>query len=210
MKAGWQAWLPRVGVLTVLWGLLTACSAGRPLAEEEFVAPRPDLPAYRIQPGDAIRVFVWRNPEVSVDVVVRPDGHVSTPLVDDLEAAGKTPVELARAIEGILKGFIRSPMVTVIVRDFHGNVSQRIRVIGEVRTPSVLTYGPGMTLLDAVIGVGGLTEYAAGNRAKIIRDSQETPREIPVRLGDLLDEGDISANIPLRPGDILIVPESYF
>lgn len=205
-------WLPLAAtILLASTAMLTACSTMRPLAEEEFIAAKHAVPEYRIQPGDSIEVFVWRNPEVSIGVAVRPDGRVSTPLVEDMQAAGKTPSELARDIEAVLKNFIRDPMVTVIVRDFHGNIGQRVRIIGEVKAPNVLTYTRGMTLLDVLISVGGLTEYAAGNSAKIIRRQGENgQREIPVRLDDLLNDGDITANIELMPGDILIVPESFF
>ncbi len=190
--------------------VLGACSYQGPLAEEEFIAENQPVPAYEIQPGDLIDVFVWRNPEVSISVSVRPDGKVSTPLVEDLQAAGKTPSLLARDIEKALSNFIRGPMVTVIVREFNGNVGQRIRVIGEVAQPDVLSFRQGLTLLDVMIAVGGLSEYAAGNRAKIIRLTKDGQREIPVRLDDLLADGDMSANIALFPGDILIVPESFF
>ncbi len=197
-------------LLIIVLLMLTACSYTGPLAEEEFIAESQPVPAYEIQPGDLIDVFVWRNPEVSISVNVRPDGKVSTPLVEDLQAAGKTPSLLARDIEKALANFIRGPMVTVIVREFNGNVGQRIRVIGEVEQPDVLSFRQGLTLLDVMIAVGGLNEYASGNRAKIVRVTKDGQREIPVRLDDLLGDGDMSANIVLAPGDILIVPESVF
>ncbi len=197
-------------LLSLLSLFLVACSGAPPLAEEEFVATKRAVPEYRIQAGDLIDVFVWRNPEVSISVNVRPDGRVSTPLVEDIQAAGKTPTELARDIEAILGRYIRSPMVTVIVKEFSGNVEQRIRVIGAVNNPSVLTYHDGTTLLDVMIAVGGLTEYADGNAAKVVRSTTEGQREIPVRLADLMDDGDMSANIRLLPGDVMIIPESLF
>lgn len=208
-KGTLPGWLIKAGTVLALGFVLMACTGNRPLAEEEFIAHERPSSLYRIQPGDKLKVFVWRNPEVSIDVVVRPDGHISTPLVQDMDAAGKTPSQLADDLEASLKTFIKSPIVTVIVQDFHGNVNHRIRAIGEVRTPSILSFQKGMTLLDLMIEVGGLTEYASGNEAKIIRRENEGLREIPVRLDDLLNGGDMTANIPLKQEDILIVPESF-
>lgn len=167
-------------------------------------------PDYLIGPGDLLVVFVWRNPEVSVSVQVRPDGKISTPLVEDLAATGKTPTQLARDIERELANFLKEPLVTVMVSGFVGPYSQQIRVVGEASTPQVLTYRDHMTLLDVMIAVGGLTEFAAGNRATVVRNINGKQQQFGARLDDLIREGDISANAPVFPGDILIIPESWF
>jgi polysaccharide export outer membrane protein len=165
---------------------------------------------YLIGPGDTLQVFVWRNPEISVTVPVRPEGRISTPLVEDMIAAGKTPTRLARDIERELSKYIKSPVVTVIVTDFVGTFSEQIRVVGQAVNPQSLAYRSNMTLLDVMIEVGGLTEYAAGNKAKIIRRVGEREIKVAARLEDLLQEGDIRANVKMLPGDILIIPEAWF
>jgi len=167
-------------------------------------------PHYLIGPGDAFSIFVWRNPELSRGVVVRPDGRISIPLVEDLEVTGKTPTQLAREIEKKLAIYVKDPLVTVIVTGFLGPFSQQIRVIGEATKPQALPYRENVTVLDIMIAVGGLTEFASGNRAKLVRHTEEGQKEIPVRLEDLVKDGDISANIAVSPGDILIIPESWF
>jgi polysaccharide biosynthesis/export protein len=167
-------------------------------------------PDYIIGPGDQIQVFVWRNPELSVTVPVRPDGKISTPLVEDLVAVGKTSSQLAREIEKALAEYIRSPQVNIIITNPVSTFSQ-IKVIGEVTTPQSVPYREGLTVLDAVLAVGGLTQFAAGNRAKIVRkgaDGKDT--EIKVKLDALVHKGKISENVALRPGDVLIVPTSLF
>lgn len=174
------------------------------------VALTDDSYDYLIGPGDEINIFVWRNPEVSLnEVIVRPDGKITTPLVEDLVASGKSPKQLAREIEQQLAKFIRQPIVTVIVSEFRGTLSQQVRVIGEATTPQSLPYVRGMSLLDVMIAVGGLTEFASGNRASIVRSVDGIQRELPVRIEDLLEDGDISANVPMRPGDVLVIPESW-
>lgn len=165
---------------------------------------------YRIGPGDELNVYVWNHPELTVVVPVRPDGNISTPLVEDMKAAGKTPTELARDIEKVLSEYVRSPTVNVIVRAFVGTFSDQIRVIGQATNPQALPYRQGMTLLDVVIAVGGLREFAAGNRAKVLRRVDGKQTEIPVKLDDLINDGDIRQNIPMMPGDVLIIPESRF
>lgn len=165
---------------------------------------------YVIGPGDGLSVFVWGHPDLSIGVEVRPDGAISTPLVEDLPAAGKTSTQLARDIEGALAEFVRSPTVTVIVQSFVGEFEQQIRVVGEATAPQALSYRRGMTLLDAMITVGGLSEFAAGNRAKVIRKVGNESVEIKVRIEDLLQDGDIEQNIPLLPGDLIVIPESFF
>ncbi len=165
---------------------------------------------YVIGPGDAIQIFVWRNPELTVGVPVRPDGKVSAPLVEDIVAAGKTPTQLARDIEARLAEYIRTPQVSIIVTGATSTFNQ-IRVIGQVRTPQALAYRDGMTLLDVALIVGGLTDFAAGNRAKILRKGPDGKEQvIKVRIEDLLKKGKLSENVKLLPGDVLIVPESVF
>ncbi|MGH8501179.1 MAG: XrtA/PEP-CTERM system exopolysaccharide export protein [Gammaproteobacteria bacterium] len=165
---------------------------------------------YRIGPGDNLRIFVWRNPEISTEVPVRPDGKISTPLVEDMVAVGKTPTELADDIEQVLATYVKNPMVNVIVTDFVGAFSEQIRVVGQAANPKALPYRSRMTLLDVMIEVGGLTEFAAGNRAKIVRRNGSEQQQIRVRLEDLIGDGDVRANMPMAPGDILIIPESWF
>jgi polysaccharide biosynthesis/export protein len=165
---------------------------------------------YRIGPGDSVNILVWRNPEVSLTVTVRPDGRITTPLVEDLPASGKTSTELARDIEKVLGKYIQQPVVTVIVINFVGPYSEQIRVIGEASKPQALPYRKGMSLIDLLISVGGITDFAAGNKARIIRVTGGKPQKINVRLNDLLKDGDMTANIPIHPGDVLVVPESFF
>jgi len=165
---------------------------------------------YTIGPGDDLQIFVWRNPELSQAAKVRPDGKISSPLVEDMLASGKTSTQLARDIEGVLSKYVRDPQVTVIVSGFQGVYGEQIRVVGEATTPQALPYRAGMTLLDVMITVGGLTQYASGNRAKIVRNVGGQQREIRARLEDLIQDGDISANLRMAPGDIVIIPEAWF
>ena len=165
---------------------------------------------YLIGPGDAVNIIVWRNPEVSMSVPVRPDGKITTPLVEDLPAAGKTSTALARDIEKALAKYIQQPVVTVVVTNFVGNYEEQIRVIGQATKPQALAYRRNMSLMDVMIAVGGTTEFAAGNRASLIRNVDGKQQRFNVRLDDLIKEGDISANVPMRPGDVLVIPESYF
>ena len=175
------------------------------------IAEQPAVePLYRIGPGDNLNIFVWRNPDLSVDVPVRPDGRISVPLIEDLVAAGKTPTELSREIEEQLAQYIQSPLVTVIVSNFVGNFTEQIRVVGQAANPRAIPYRAKMTLLDAMIEVGGLTEFAAGNRATLVRTINGEQRQYRVRIADLLKDGDISANADLLPGDVIIIPESIF
>ncbi len=167
-------------------------------------------PEYLVGPYDQLQVFVWRAEELSTDVTVRPDGRISTPLVEDMLAAGKTPSELAEDIEAALAEYVKTPEVTVIVDRFSSTVDQQIRVLGEAQQPAALPYQSGMTVLDVMLGVGGLTEFAAGNRAKLIRGRGEEQRTYRVRLNDLMRQGDVSANVEVRPGDVILIPESRF
>jgi polysaccharide biosynthesis/export protein len=167
-------------------------------------------PDYVIGPGDSIQIFVWRNPDLSVTVPVRPDGKVSTPLVEDLVAVGKTPSQLAREMEQALSEFIRSPQVNIIVINPVSTFSQ-VKVIGEVANPQSIPYREGLTALDAVLAVGNLTQFAAGNRAKIVRKGEDGKTvEIRVKLESLVRKGKIDENVPLKAGDVLIVPASLF
>ncbi|MEO8225067.1 MAG: XrtA/PEP-CTERM system exopolysaccharide export protein [Gammaproteobacteria bacterium] len=170
----------------------------------------PVVPAdeYVIGPGDTVQVFVWQHPEVSVTLPVRPDGRISTPLVEDMQAVGKTPSALARDVELALGEYIRSPKVNVIVSNFVGTFSTQVRVVGQAAAPQAIPFRQELSVLDVMIQVGGLGPNAAGNRAKIVRRVGNTQEEIPVRLDDLLNKGKISANVPMRPGDVLIIPES--
>jgi polysaccharide export outer membrane protein len=166
-------------------------------------------PDYVIGPGDSLQVFVWRNPELTAVVPVRPDGKISTPLVEDMVAVGKTPSALARDIEKVLAEYVKSPRVNVIVT-VPASVIGQVKVIGQVLRPQALPYRSGMTVLDAVLAVGGLAPYAAGNRARIVRTENGQQKEIKVRLDALTNNGDMKQNLPLQPGDILMVPESRF
>ena len=164
---------------------------------------------YIVGPGDSLNIIVWRNPELSLSVPVRPDGKLSTPLVDELVVQGKTSVEIARDVEKALSKFVRDPVVTVIVTGFVGPYSEQIRVVGEAAKPQSLPYKQKMTLLDVMIAVGGLTDFADGNSASIFRAS-ESDKRYSVRIKDLIKRGDISANIEMKPGDVLIIPQGWF
>ncbi|QGZ43150.1 XrtA/PEP-CTERM system exopolysaccharide export protein [Pseudoduganella flava] len=189
-------------------GALGGCaSSGHATLTDAGPSAAPD---YVIGPGDNVNIIVWRNPEVSQSVPVRPDGKITTPLVEDLEASGKTPTELARDIEKALAKYIQQPVVTVIVTGFVGTYNEQIRVIGQAARPQSLPYRRDMSLMDVLIAVGGVTEFAAGNRATIIRTVDGKQQQYRVRLNDLIRDGDISANVSMRPGDILVIPESFF
>lgn len=179
-------------------------SAGVP--QDADVEPAP----YRIGSDDSLQIFVWRNPELSISVPVRPDGKITVPLIEDLPATGKTPTELARDIEKELSVYVQDPIVTVIVRGFVGPLGDRVRVVGEAARPQALPYRSTMTLLDVMISVGGITDFAAGNRATVTRIVDGQEKQFRVRLDDLLRDGDISANVRILPGDIIIVPEAWF
>lgn len=164
---------------------------------------------YMIGPGDTLQVFVWRNPELTTTVPVRPDGKISTPLVEDMVAVGKTPSQLARDIETVLGEYVRSPQINVIVTQPASAFSQ-IKVIGQVARPQSIAYRDGLTVLDAVLAVGGLGPFAAGNRAKIVRAENGKQREIKIKLSALVNDGDMRQNLPLQPGDVIVIPESRF
>ncbi len=167
---------------------------------------------YIIGPLDQLTIFVWRNPELGAKVQVRPDGRITTPLISDMPAVGKTPTMLAQDLKIQLSEYIRDPLVSVIVDNFSGTFSQQIRIVGATAKPASIPYRANMTLLDAMIAVGGLSEFAAGNRARLVRQDRETgrQREYAVKIGDLLKRGDSRANVKLEPGDVIIIPESAF
>lgn len=168
-----------------------------------------DVERYILGPGDSLQVFVWRNPELSATVTVLPDGRISTPLVESIQATGKNPVQLARDIETVLAEYVREPRVSVIVTRAISTFSQ-IKVVGQVRRPQSIAFQDGMTVLDAVLASGGLSTYAAGNRAKLIRLEGKKSVETRIKLQNLVEKGDMSQNMVLKPGDILVVPEARF
>jgi polysaccharide biosynthesis/export protein len=193
-----------VSVLATL--VLGACATSFPQAPA--TAANPEY-RYLIGPGDVLNIVVFRNPELSMSVPVRPDGKIAAPLVDDLPAIGKDTTTLARDIEKALSKVIRDPVVTVVVTTFVGPYSEQIRVVGEATRPQVLAYRQKMTLLDVMIAVGGVTDFADGNGASILRTSQGN-KQYSVRLRDLLKRGDVSANVEVLPGDVVIIPQAWF
>ncbi len=196
--------------LAVLLALLVGC-ANQPIYPPAPAKAMVDTSwNYLLGPGDTVNVFVWGNPEVSGSFPIRPDGKMTMNLVEDLPASGKTPTQLAREIEKNLARYIQDPIVTVIVAGGTGPYSQQIRVLGEATKPQTLTYRENMTLIDVMISVGGITDFAAGNKASILRVTDGNPQQFAVRLEDLLKAGDISANVEMMPGDVLIIPESWF
>ena len=195
----------------VLSGCMTA--GGRELPPASYVATQEQAgEEYVIGPLDQLNIFVWRNPELSAKVQVRPDGRITTPLISDMPAVGKTPAMLADDMKLALSEYIKDPIVSVIVENFSGTFSQQIRVVGATAKPAAIPYRANMTVLDAMIAVGGLSEYAAGNRAKLVRYDRNTGKqtEYHLRLSSLLKNGDSKANVRLQPGDVIIIPESMF
>ncbi len=213
--------MPRPGVKTALKSLallaVTLVIAGGSVnaAEGTPAAPAPPPPAqeetssYLIGPGDMLQVFVWRNPELSQTIPVRPDGRISTPLIENMVAVGKTPSQLARDMEVVLAEFVKAPKVNIIVTQPVSTFSQ-VKVVGQVTHPQSLAFREGMTVLDVVLQVGGLGPFASGNRAKIIRADNGKQQEIHVKLADLVNKGDMKQNVRVKPGDVLIVPQSLF
>lgn len=200
-------------VAVALGTLLTGCSGTSGLPQ---ATTRPSLTTdvndykYLIGPGDSLTIFVWRNPEISGSFVVRPDGKVTTALVEDLDVSGRTPTMLAREIEEQLSTYINNPRVTVSVGGFSGPLSEQVRVIGEATNPRAINYTEHMTLLDLMIAVGGLTEFADGNDAKLIRVVDGRQSTYSIAIDDLIRDGDISKNVDMLPGDIVIIPEAWF
>jgi len=205
-----------IGLLVLLCASSRAQTPVQPTVPSPTVAqpampPVPDEASskYIIGPGDSLQVFVWRNPELSTIIPVRPDGKISTPLVEDMIAVGKTPTALARDIEKVLAEYIRSPQVNIIVTQPVSTFSQ-VKVIGQVERPQSLAYREGMRVLDAVLTAGGLSEFAAGNRAKIVRMQNGKETSIPIKLDDLINKGAMKYNLELQRGDVLVVPQSIF
>ena len=189
--------------------IIAACQGAPPAPpapEESGAAP----PEYVIGPGDSLNIFVWRNPELSATVPVRPDGRISTPLVENVLAIGKTPGQLGRLMEDRLKKYVKDPVVTVMVNGFVGPFDEQVRVIGEATTPRAIPYRAHMTVLDAMIEVGGLTKYAAGNDAVLVRTTDGRQSTYSVHLDSLIKDGNVASNVPLQPGDILIIPQRIF
>jgi polysaccharide export outer membrane protein len=197
--------------------LLSSCvggGGGRPELPMAPIGGGREAPSeeYIIGPLDQLNIFVWRNPDLSAKVQVRPDGRITVPLISDMPAVGKTPAMLADDLRYALSEYIKDPIVSVIVENFSGTSSQQIRIVGATEKPAALPYRAGMTVLDAMISVGGLSEFASGNRARLVRVDKRSGRQVEyrLRLGDLLKNGDVSANVKLEPGDVIIIPESMF
>jgi polysaccharide biosynthesis/export protein len=196
-----------VGALLIGSGLTLASCASLPAAPS--YAAQNTL--YRIGPGDGLYIFVWENKDLSTSVTVRPDGRISFPLVNDVLAAGKTPTQLSRDIQRRLAKYVKEPVVTVMVNNFVGEYSEQIRIVGEATKPSAIPYRKGMSVLDVMITVGGLTQYADGNRATLVRTVGRGIKEVyGLPLDRLLKDGDISVNVPLEPGDIIVIPQTFF
>lgn len=199
--------LVRCAAIASLCGVIASCTAPGPSLVGQAV---PETSQYIIGPGDTVSIFVYRSPELSAEVPVRPDGRISTPLSPDVLAMGKTPSQLAAAIEERLKKYVNDPTVTVMLTGVAGAPNRQIRVIGEVAQPLALPYRADLSLLDVMIAAKGLTKFAAGNRAVIVRQDLEGPKSFSVRLDDLLKDGDVSQNVALQPGDTLFVPQAWF
>jgi len=206
MRTPFSAEIVRFVLLTIAAMLLAGCASRCPRAPA--AASFSDY-RYLIGPGDTVTIVVFRNPDLSMTVPVRPDGKIAAPLVEDLPAIGKDSTTLARDIEKALRKFIRDPVVTVVVTSFVGPYSEQIRVVGEAAKPQVLSYKQKMTLLDVMIAVGGVTDFADGNAASILRTA-EGNKQYSVRIKDLLKRGDVSANVEMKPGDVVIIPQSWF
>jgi polysaccharide biosynthesis/export protein len=198
----------RGALAAIVVSLVAACGSMVGLPPAPTAAGAADY-SYVIGAGDTLNIIVWRNPELSLSVPVRPDGKISAPLVDELVAQGKTSTAVARDIEKRLATFVRDPVVTVIVTSFVGPFSEQVRVVGEATRPQFLPFRQKMTVLDVMIAVGGLTDFADGNGATLVRTA-EGNKQYSVRLKDLIRRGDVSANVEMRPGDILIIPQSFF
>jgi polysaccharide biosynthesis/export protein len=205
MRSLTQAVCPLVAIMVLSVSLPAARAAAAPPA----TAAASVGADYLIGPGDKLQIYVWQNPDLTVTVPVRQDGKVSTPLVEDMVAAGKTPSVLARDIEVVLAEYVRSPKVNVFVLEAVSALSQ-VKVTGQVKTPQAMPYHEGMTVLDAVLAAGGLTDFAAGNRAKVVRTANGKSEELKIHLDKLLNSGDMSQNLALRPGDVILIPESRF
>jgi polysaccharide biosynthesis/export protein len=228
---GWRRGARALAVITLIGSFLAPGSAvlaaagpgdQKPAAPTQQATPaapppapatspvEPDSKDYKIGPGDSLQIYVWQHPDLTVTIPVRPDGKISTPLVEDLVAVNKTPHELARAIETALAEYVRTPQVNVIVTN-PMNAFNQVKVIGQVKSPGSLAFRAGMTVMDAVLQVGGLSEFAAGNRATLVRTGDDGKQQrIKLKLNDLINKGRVETNVPLRPGDMVIVPEAIF
>jgi polysaccharide export outer membrane protein len=202
----------KVVTILVLAYVISACSSLTLPQATVHQSNTVDISTYKylIGPGDVVNIFVWRHPEVSGTFVVRPDGMITTSLVEDIPVSGKTPTELARSIEEILATYLREPTVTVTVNNFVGPFSEQIRVIGEASEPKSINYTQQMTLLDVMIQVGGLTEFADGNDALLVRVENGIQKQYEIYIEDLIKNGEISANVDVLPGDIIVIPETWF
>jgi len=200
----------KAGLVFMIFLGLSGCATTDYPPLEGGPAPAQVTPDYIVGAGDSVNIFVWRNPELSSSVTVRPDGKITTPLIEDVPASGKTPTQLARDMEQELSVYVKNPVVTVMVSGFVGPYSEQIRVVGQAANPQALPYRDQMTLLDLVISVGGLTEFADGNGSSIVRVVDGEWKQFGVRIDDLINGADISANAYMLPGDILIIPESWF
>ncbi|MFM9827399.1 MAG: XrtA/PEP-CTERM system exopolysaccharide export protein [Sphingomonas sp.] len=200
----------------IVAGAISGCigSGGKPELPPASYVGTQEQPGeeYIIGPLDQLNIFIWRNPELSAKVQVRPDGRITTPLISDMPAVGKTPAMLADDMKIALGEYIKDPIVSVIVENFSGTFSQQVRIVGATEKPASIPFRANMTLLDAMIAVGGLNEFAAGNRARLVRYDRVTGKqtEYKLRLSSLLKNGDSSANVRLQPGDVIIIPESAF
>jgi len=195
-------------VLVALLGTIVVAGCANKLPPPPAVSQ--SSTEYRIGPGDQLSIFVWQNKDLSTEVPVRPDGKISLPLINDMVAAGKTPTQLSTDVQDQLKKYVNNPLVTVIVHSFMGPYSEQVRVVGEATRPRSIPYRDHMTALDAMIEVGGLTPLAAGDRATLVRYVDGKQESFGLKLDDLLKDGDMSANSPLAPGDVIIIPQSYF
>lgn len=206
----WLANQRALGVLVLLtcFGALTGCAGLGSYPPAPATAQTADQ-LYKVGPLDTLNIVVWRNPDLSGTVAVRPDGRISSPLVQDLVVAGRTPMEIGKDIEAILGKFVRDPNVTVLITTFQGTFGEQIRIVGEAAKPQAIPYRQKMTLLDVMILSGGLTEFADGNSAVLVRGS-EGGKQYSVRLKDLIRRGDIAANVDVKPGDVIIIPQSWF
>ena len=213
MRVSARSVLALAAAATLAAGCASTSRSGQSLPSAGFVAQTEQAgESYQIGPLDALTVFVWRNPELTQQVQVRPDGRITTPLVTDMIAAGKTPAQLAEDIRVVLGEYIQDPLVSVIVNTPQGTYAQQIRIVGATERPAAIPYRANMTLLDAMIAVGGLSEFAAGDRARLVRFDRETgqQREYDLRIASLLRRGDVRANVRLEPGDVIIIPETMF
>lgn len=205
--------LAAIALSIISVGLVTACSSSRTLPRatvQSSLTTSVSNYQYLVGPDDSLTIFVWRNPELSGSFIVRPDGRISTSLVEDILVSGKTPSQIARDMEEILSKYIRDPVVTVSVTNFVGPFSEQVRVIGQAANPQAISYRQYMTVLDLMISVGGLTDFADGNAASLVRTTNGSQTTYRLRLDDLIRDGDISANVDILPGDIVIIPEAWF